>query len=353
MDFQPDYRHLQAAARNERPARLPVYEHIINPGFMAKATGEPMGRLRGSDDPADRRYYFEQYCAFWRDHTYDAVSFEVATNSILPDAGALSAETVGPIQTRADLDAYPWDDLPRRYWAKATPQLEALAEAMPPGMKAVGGVGNGPFEVSEDLVGFEQLCFMQVDDPELFADLYRRIGDLLVSLWVDMVERWSDLFAVFRIGDDMGFKTSPLLAPDTLITHVVPQYRRLAEVIHRSGRPFLLHSCGCIFPIMDELIAAGIDAKHSNEDVIAPFDEWVSRYGGRIGLFGGVDVDLICQSDPDEVYREVLERARRWVADANGYALGSGNSIPDYVPVEGYEAMIRAARDLRAELGQG
>ena len=50
-------------------------------------------------------------------------------------------------------------------------------------MKAVGGIGYGVFEISEDLVGFQQLCFMQVDDPELFADLYKRIGDMLVSIW--------------------------------------------------------------------------------------------------------------------------------------------------------------------------
>lgn len=32
---------------------------------------------------------------------------------------------------------------------------------------------------------------------------------------------------------------------------------------------------------------------------------------------------------------------------ARGYALGSGNSIPDYVPTENYLAMIRAAQALR------
>ncbi|MDR1030283.1 MAG: hypothetical protein LBL76_05370 [Treponema sp.] len=47
------------------------------------------------------------------------------------------------------------------------------------------------------------------------------------------------------------------------------------------GKPFLLHSCGCIFKVMDDLIAARIDAKHSNEDAIAP-------YGRRIGNFGGL-----------------------------------------------------------------
>ncbi len=28
---------------------------------------------------------------------------------------------------------------------------------------------------------------------------------------------------------------------------------------------FLLHSCGCIFEVMEDILATGIDAKHSNE----------------------------------------------------------------------------------------
>jgi len=47
----------------------------------------------------------------------------------------------------------------------------------------------------------------------------------------------------------------------------------------------------------------------------------------------------------------VVEKGRRFRAAARGYALGSGNSIPEYVPVDGYLAMIEAARRIRAEEG--
>ena len=97
------------------------------------------------------------------------------------------------------------------------------------------------------------------------------------------------------------------------------------------------------------MIALGINAKHSNEDTIAPFDEWIARYGDRIGLLGGFDMDLLCRSTPDEIYEIVLENGRRFRRTARGYALGSGNSIPEYVPLENYYAMLRAARTLRAE----
>ena len=192
---------------------------------------------------------------------------------------------------------------------------------------------------------------MQADDPELFADVYRSIGDLLVTLWSEFLPRFGDDFPVCRIGDDMGFKTGTLLAPRMLIDHVVPQYRRLIEIVHAAARPFLLHSCGRIFDLMEDLMAAGIDAKHSNEDAIAPFDEWIERYGRRIGLFGGVDTDHLCRMKPDDVYRFVLEQGERFRRTAAGFALGSGNSIPEYVPTDGYMAMIRAAQELRRREG--
>ncbi len=345
MDFQPDYRNIVAVARNERPDRLPLYEHLVNPPSMARVLGQELPPVDG--DAADRKRHMELSCGFWREMTYDCASFEVCVTEILPDGGALLGERDGVIQGRDDFERYPWDDLPRLFWEAAGPRFEALAAALPPGMKVVGGIGNGVFEISEDLVGFERLCYMQVDEPDLFAALYVRIGDLLVGLWRTFLERFGEICAVARMGDDMGFKTGTLLAPRTLIDHVVPQYRRIIGLIHASGKPYLQHCCGKVFDIMEPMIDAGIDAKHSNEDAIAPFDEWIDRYGDRIGLFGGIDTDRLCRMDPDDIYRFTLDAARRFRGMARGFALGSGNSIPEYVPTEGYLAMVRAAQQLR------
>ena len=45
-----------------------------------------------------------------------------------------------------------------------------------------------------------------------------------------------------------------------------------------------------VLSVMEQAIGAGINAKHSNEDAIAPFDRWIELYGDRIGLLGGIDV---------------------------------------------------------------
>ena len=122
----------------------------------------------------------------------------------------------------------------------------------------------------------------------------------------------------------------------------------LIDLIKGARRPFLWHSCGNIFSVMDDVIALGINAKHSNEDAIAPFDRWIELYGDRIGLLGGIDIDVICRADVEDVMKRVKEAGARYRETARGYALGSGNSIPDYVPVDGYLAMIRGAQEVRS-----
>jgi uroporphyrinogen decarboxylase len=346
MTFQNDYRYMLDVLANRRPARLPVYEHIISPKIMEQVLGVQFADLI-EGGPSDQKEFFGQYCRFFQEMTYDTVSFEVTITDLLPGHGAILGGKPGPIQNRADGQKYPWDQLAELYWEKADSQFKALAKNLPDGMKALGGVGNGVFEISEDLVGFQYLAYVQADDPELLADLYRKIGDLMVEIWTVFLERYADAFAICRFGDDLGFKTSTLVSPKVIRQHILPQYKRVIDLIKSAGKPFLWHSCGKIFAIMDDVIALGINAKHSNEDIIAPFDQWISLYGDRIGLLGGIDVDLLCQKQPAEIIDTVFEKGRRFRAAARGYALGSGNSIPDYVPVEGYLAMIEAARKIR------
>ncbi len=350
MSFQPDYRNILNAANNKRPERLPLYEHIISPNIMEKIMDKKFADLFEGDDD-DLLQWTKHFCRFYKEMTYDTVSYEAAIVLALPDGGkAIMGQEKGPIQSREDFNNYPWDEIPDMYWKRADRLFSALRKSIPEGMKAIGGVGNGVFEISEDLVGLEHLAYMQFDDPELFADVYRKIGDTMAIIWKNFLEKYGDIYCVCRFGDDLGYKSGTLTSPDVIRTHIMPQYKKIVKLVHNAGKPFLWHSCGCIFDVMDDAIEdVGIDAKHSNEDIIAPYDKWIDLYGERIGLFGGIDVDILCQNTPDEVFDIVMEKARRFRKNANGYALGSGNSIPDYVPAEGYLAMVKAAKRIRKE----
>ena len=64
------------------------------------------------------------------------------------------------------------------------------------------------------------------------------------------------------------------------------------------------------------------------------------RWNERVAILGGIDIDYMVRSPPEAIYN----RARRLLEMApTGYGLGTGNSVPEFIPDENYFAMTRAA----------
>ncbi len=338
----PDYRRIVDTVCNRKADILPLYEHNVCYEVIGELTGTDLPKLMSTDLDAG----FQVYNGFFRQVGYDVITFEQCITAAMPPGGALCGG-MGPIQDRATLNEFPWADIPARWYEMAAPRFEALGNHMPNGMKGIGGVGNGVFEIAEDLVGLQYLPFLEFDEPEAYADLFKRIGDLMEVIWTRFLKEFGDIYCVCRFGDDLGFRNSLLTMPSTVREHIIPQYKRIVDLVHASGKPFLLHSCGCIFEVMEDLIATGIDAKHSNEDAIAPFERWIADYGDRLGLLGGIDMDFIVSQTPEKIRGTVIEKANSYRKTAHGYAIGTGNSIPDYVPAINYLAMLEAVNTIR------
>jgi uroporphyrinogen decarboxylase len=346
--FVPDYQNIVKAAKNEKPGRIPLYEHIVSPGVMEKILGKSFADL-GLGNYSDRKEYFRHHNGFFTEMGYDTVSFEYWLGPVMPGSGSLGGHKEGEIQSRKDFDKYPWDSIPDIFFERYKDNLRAFGETLPQGVKGIGGVGNGVFECVQEITGFENLCYIRADDEELFGGLFQKTGDMMAAIWTRFLKEYGDNFCVCRFGDDLGFKSNTLLTAGDIREHIIPQYRRIIKIIHDAGKPFLFHSCGCIFSVMDDIIAAGIDAKHSNEDVIAPYSRWIDGYGDRIGNFGGIDTDALCDSSSIDLVPYTAEIYRLCEAKGRGAAIGSGNSIPDYVSPEKYCQMIDTVRKLRKE----
>ena len=141
----------------------------------------------------------------------------------------------------------------------------------------------------------------------------------------------------------MGFKTATLVPPDALRRYTLPWHKRYAAMAHAKGLPYFLHSCGNLAEIMEDLVAdVGIDGKHSYEDVIMPVGRFQERWGGRIAVLGGLDINVLSGATPDEV-RRATGRLMDECGARGRYAVGSGNSVPSYVPPANYLAMVEEA----------
>jgi uroporphyrinogen decarboxylase len=344
-----DYNRIADAVRNNASDWVPFYDHIVAPNVIEDITGEKFSGLINGDD-ADINEYFRNYNRFFEKIGYDAIPFECIIAGILPGNRALYGHEPGSVHTMEDLCKYPWEEVPGIFREKYYPLFRAFESNLPSGMKGVGGPGNGVFECVQDITGYQNLCYIRYDDEELFRMLFVKMGIVIERIWKDFLEHFGDAYCIMRFGDDLGYKTSTLFPPGDIRINIFPVYKRVIDMIHGAGKPFLLHCCGKIFDVMDDLIELGINAKHSNEDQIAPFSYWVDTYGKRIALFGGIDTDNLVRLDEKQII-ELTKDICSYTRGRCGFALGSGNSITEYVPASNYMAMNRAVREFRGEKG--
>ena len=82
-----------------------------------------------------------------------------------------------------------------------------------------------------------------------------------------------------------------------------------------------------------------IDALHSFEDVCCPIIEYKKRYGSRIAVLGGVDMDKLCRLD-EENLRKYVKNILEECMTGGRFALGAGNTIANYVPLKNYFIML-------------
>ena len=344
---ESNYRYFLEAMQNKKPERMPIYEHHIDAGFIEKATGRTMTALL-EGNTQEKKQFFRHYVDFWQNCGYDIVTFERGIPLACPGSGCLREHAEPVLRTQEDVDAYPWDKIEDWYFEQNAEYFELFAEEVlkRDNIRGVGGPGYGIFETVQDLVSYMELCYLIYDEPEMVESVFSHVTELYVKIWSRFLRDYAAPYCVCRMGDDLGFKSQTLLPHDVIRKNIIPGYKKIVDLVHATGRPFILHSCGKIFDVMEDILATGIDAKHSNEDDIAPFHEWVVRYGDRICNLGGIDMNILCLDTPEEIKRKVRATIEENI-DFGGFGLGCGNSIPDYIPVEGFYAMNEAANEFR------
>ena len=349
----PDFTRLRKVLlRQGEPDRLPLIELFADREIMEAVLGRKIP-YAAAGDRAGREHEWEEILRFWHQTGYDYIT--VSAGIHLPRRHVTTADTAdlskgqrswddentGIIMTWEDFEKYPWPKPEEIDYS----MIEYVGKHLPDGMQMIYLGPGGQFENISWLMGEVPMSLALHDDPTLVQAMADKIGGLLANVFGAVAEMPN--IGALWLGDDMGFKTSTLMSPRHLRQYVFPHQKRLAEIAHAHNLPFLLHSCGNLERIMDDLIDdVGIDAKHSYEDVIMPVSEVKQRWGRRIAILGGIDVDFLCRANVEQVRahtRQVIEAC----APGGGYALGTGNSVANYIPVENYLAMVAEGLNYR------
>jgi uroporphyrinogen decarboxylase len=335
MKREPDFANLQAVCRRSRPDRPTLFEFLIDESVCERLNG---AKRKGDDEVSRVRFLAEAF----RNGGYDYVpikpeSFDFVRKGVAKDKTISLNEGV-LISGWKDYESYPWPDpLSADYSI-----LEKAEGFLPGGMRLIVWAPWGVMENANSLLGYQNLGLLTYDDPQLLKVTFDAIGSRLLSFYRECLDH--PLVGGIIYNDDWGFSTQTMLSPDFFRSYVFGWVREIVAAAHAAGKLAILHSCGQLQSIMDEIIDdLKFDAKHSFQDKVQPVEEAYDRYGSRIALLGGLDIDFMCRSRSEQV-RERAIHMLEISSERGGYALGTGNSVPYYMPVENYLAMIDVVR---------
>ncbi len=362
MQHQPNFENLRRTIlRQGPPGPVPFFELFADPGMVESVLEEKFpvnlheyieepDLISSSSEIPGLMQSIEMYVRFCREMGYDYVfmvtgfslrgSFKTTTDTAAarnwPDGQRYWVDEVsGDIQNWADFEAYPWpkpEDL--RHAA-----LEYVNAIVPEGMKVAAFMFGGVFENSASLMGLESFSYALRDQPDLVEAICQRVGELQTASCAQVVGM-NNVELVF-LSDDLGFFSGTLVSPDVIRRYIFPHYKKVADITHKAGKLLIFHSCGNMYKLMDEVIDdIGIDAKHSYEDKIVPVDEAYRRWGDRIAILGGVDMDVLGRGTEEQVRARTREILETCGVKGTGYCLGTGNTAANYIPKQNYLAML-------------
>ncbi len=333
MTTHPCFGNLLAVLARKTPDRPTLFEFFLN-ARLHERLGGPLDETLGED--AGSVQVIRAFMAAGYDYATMHASTFGFPGGTRRHAASVSQSEGAVIGSRADFEAYAWpepDDHP-------IDRLDRLAGHLPAGARFIVPGPSGVLENAIHLVGYEQLCLMVLDDPELAGDVFDAVGSRLVRYY-ELAAPHPAVGACIS-NDDWGHKTQTALPPALMRRFVFPWHTRIVAAIHAAGKPAILHSCGARHEIIDDIVGIGFDAVHSFEDGIQPIEAAYEQLSDRLALMGGIDVDFLCRAPLDAIRARV--EAMIDATACRGWAVGSGNSIPYYVPDEAYLAMIDAAR---------
>lgn len=254
-------------------------------------------------------------------------------------SGVVFQPSEGPIRSLEDIDSYEFPDPndKRKYVS-----LRAAVQRFK-GKKAVAFLGHEGFEHSAYFLGgLVNLLKIYVTNPKAALKLAYRIWSYKEQVLRNAVELGADLLLT---GDDYAFRDRSMVSPKHFKEFILPHLQKAVLIAKNAKLPFIKHTDGNLWDIIDMIVSTGIDGLHPLEP-LADMDigKVKQHYGDRITVVGNIDCAYVLTQGTES---EVVDAVKETIAKASpggGHIVSSSNSIHLGVRPENYKAMVQAAR---------
>jgi len=141
-------------------------------------------------------------------------------------------------------------------------------------------------------------------------------------------------------GTDFADKNGPLISPAMFRAFCLPGLIERTRRLHERGQVVFKHACGNNWKLLDMFCEAGFDGYQSiQESAGMDLAEVKRRYGDRLTLWGGVQVEHLVSGTTDDVRHDV-RRALQTAASGGGFILGTTHSVAVGTKYDNFMAML-------------
>jgi uroporphyrinogen decarboxylase len=343
MNYHPDFNQTRTALYCGQPKRVPLFELKVDLHVMQAFMGKPFHSIKDHVD-------------FWAAAGYDYIrvrpEYDFFKKTAITRKGEYSiygdhkqniswADTGrGMITSEAEFEKFPW---PTPGDIDYSP-VEEAGKYLHDGMKIISST-TGIFESVWMMMGYETFAVATIEQPNLVARMFQQVGEIHYTIFKNTIEL--PHIGAMGMTDDLAYSSGLMVNPEIYRKHLFPWYKRMGALCKAYNIPYILHSDGKLWHILDDIIDCGFNALHPIEPKAMDIVEVKKLVQGKLCVLGNIDVDLLARGTPEQI-REVTKERLRDVAPGGGYCLGSGNSVPNYVPVGNYRAMIETVHEFGA-----
>jgi uroporphyrinogen decarboxylase len=249
---------------------------------------------------------------------------------------------LGGCETVEQLAAHPW---PKADWFDFGGFAARLDEWRGFALMATGA---SIWQHPSFLRGLDQLLMDLLTDPDMAAFLLDRFTEFYVSFFDRMFTAAPGRIDILRIADDLGMQDRLLIGPEIFDSFFAPRLLRLVDMAHSHGVKVMFHSCGAIAPLIDRIIALGVDILDPIQVAAKGMDPGPLKaaFGSRICLHGSIDTQYVLpRGSPAEVGRAVRDMIRILGA-GGGFILAPSHVLQTDVSTENIVALYDMAHEV-------
>jgi uroporphyrinogen decarboxylase len=197
-------------------------------------------------------------------------------------------------------------------------------------------IGFSLYERAWTLRGLENLLVDFHDHPDFVRALFEAIAEYDIAQVREAMKH--DIDAVY-FGDDWGQQRGLQMGPTTWRSFIYPVLRKMYRVVRDAGKMVMIHSCGDVDELFDDLVAIGLNCFNPFQPEVMDVAALLPAYRGRLAFHSGMSTQRTLPFGGVEDVRRETFRLLELGRDG-GYLFAPAHDVEGDVPLENILATI-------------